>query len=691
MHRDTMRRLLWAGIMGLGVVSCGGMSGCEGCEICEVEGWPAFCDPKDPEPDAGNDAGTCTKGSGCGQGGAGGTCEMFPPDPEIPTPNDTYPDDNRVWIAYNPNGGCSQVQGWTASPAFSAIYSSGELGRYCIFTWNGPSNPMTGDTDALIANLGNTGISVEPSRRAIFPQSIPTWMHDTFMDAIEPIANIPFQGCIGVRVELLDTKADAPPPSLPVGTNRHGDSLEALISELEVSTYCNKNTSVRPEIAMPRRRNLSTNTEELVGTGGDYGNIDDLVRAADNVSTWRLNEIATKKMNMNSPMDEKLVVNLSLGLVLSGKPLDQKACDSSVNGCAVGDLSVLQAMRLLSCHGALIIASAGNSTGGPMPSTGLLAPGAFQDFKEPNDDECRALMGIDMSTGENRYDQLALDYAVVTSGHPLRPPYIPTDPLGTAHLLHAVGALDHHFDPILLTRPQGCPHFAALGLGWMDDNGMSNEPMLTGTSVSAAVVSAFAARAIAKAGPNASTQHPLNTLLALANPGSMAFDARGPCSEDPWICQNEVTTFGLLSSTPGPGQNNPNNPPWTKSVNHLKKQLCPMDPPHCIQPAGLPFGEVFSQPGPRGCISCAISTGQQPTFFIHVMDDVLVTEITLVRYRQGNIDTYHLEPSVQFVAGQTQEFQLDKFDIKLGDKVMVSGFDSSYTWSLSDQVMVVYP
>lgn len=156
-----------------------------------------------------------------------------------------------------------------------------------------------------------------------------------------------------------------------------------------------------------------------------------------------------------------------------------------------GGRAVLAALHYAACHGALIIAAAGNDPGYKEPPSGPMLPAAWETLPAPSESVCKAWFGADATA------KLAAPKTA----------YAP--------LVHAVGGVDERDHPIAGTRAKGMPRLvapAALGAAYPEDPTDAGYARLcapgaditrafvcdrttprTGTSVAAAVTSAVAA------------------------------------------------------------------------------------------------------------------------------------------------------------------------------------------------------
>jgi hypothetical protein len=517
-----------------------------------------------------------------------------------------FPDDENHWIIKDPSGNCSAHTDWKGTRVFGGgTPMGGIMATYCAYVWSGVGSPDFTPFMGLARARDLRGITPQTPT----PTTVESWAHDTFVHGVALPTGAPALGP-RVRVIVADTEQFG---SGTAGINKHGALMAALVSEVACQGLVPCSVSVETELALPRRRDPSTNTEVLVSNGGDFGRRSDLVVAIDNaLARWRFDSAS------GGPFPAMLALNLSLAFEKAPTPLPPNETFSA-------DDMVLDALKAFSCHGGAIFAAAGNHGG--LGSSQLMLPAAWQNLPGPKAKECAALLN---GKSYDFYGTFSKIYTGSHEGNPLlHRPYNPTGTKPTpGFLLHAIGAFDQGGIPITKTREQACPRFGALGLGWSEAG--TTSPILTGTSVPTAVVSGFFAAAMAQttygSGPGSITNpfikaHPQTILDALAATSpTRAFGAEGPC-EGPWSC-DDIPWFGGTPSTMTT-QNNPAGFPWLDYGGTVSPVLsiglktnCPQIP-LCEQKAASAVAVIFPTPNEPPCTRACIVDLSQHTFFIN--------------------------------------------------------------------------
>jgi hypothetical protein len=199
--------------------------------------------------------------------------------------------------------------------------------------------------------------------------------------------------------------------------------------------------------------------------GGYYGSQAELAQALDRaLAAWKVRDPTGMKV--------PLIVNLSLGWD-SVAGYDGQIVQNARELFGPAQ-SVYAAIARIVCNGGLVIASAGNHSRGSIlqSTTGPMFPAAWEKLPAPTDMECAARYGA-------------------TPPPPILPPAETYRPL-----LYAAGGVNGTDRRLLLTRDAGQPRLVAHSFEVTSTTGATmsgfNSP-LTGTSVSAAAVSAAAA------------------------------------------------------------------------------------------------------------------------------------------------------------------------------------------------------
>jgi hypothetical protein len=279
---------------------------------------------------------------------------------------------------------------------------------------------------------------------------------------------LPITGSQPVRLAFVDTAAtrETDPENFK-GTSSHGFSLINMAEQM----LCDGPdclAQVTAQLALvyewPRpgcagfNRRVNNPDCRNVTEGGNVGLISELAQAIYR-ETDRWLDVA--------PPGQRLVINLSVGwLPLFGG-------GETVANMPANVQAVYRALEQASCRGALVLAAAGNAKNGPSESVGPLYPAAWEQFAAPRGAACFQALG--------------------------GPPPVPLPPPAgdRRSIVYAVGGVRDNGQPLFNSREQGEPRMAAFGdhavVVTPPVSGVTQSTMLTGTSVSTAVVSAAAA------------------------------------------------------------------------------------------------------------------------------------------------------------------------------------------------------
>jgi len=351
-----------------------------------------------------------------------------------------------------------------------------ELGRYCAYDYVGPEGQVGShyasltvavdnypamDAATLSAdcrgefeqgNLYDSGVGVE-LREAMLANI--GW--DTGAAIMDEEGVEELRASIDVAVVDTVSQAAADDPNIDP-LSPHGLQMAELIGEVDCPTgelACRE--AIRHVLAMPRN---DWSAEPDWTLGGRHGSQGDLALGIyEAVEAWRERRLADPEASA-----PRLVLNLSVGWT----GLAEEALESSRGPHA----AVLAAARFASCHGALLIAAAGNADDELCPgdSVGPLAPARFEALAAPSEAQCAALGYAPAWT---------LDYPVFGAGlDDYRP------------LVHAVAGVDEYDEPLLNARTDSSSRLVALGSTGIVD---PNAEVLAGSSVAAALSSGAAA------------------------------------------------------------------------------------------------------------------------------------------------------------------------------------------------------
>ncbi len=441
-----------------------------------------------------------------------------PTPPPCPPPEDDPGCTGQRWVAVvNPSAPCpnDSLGIWTAAKLFKGAVGGPPpaLARYCVYEWTGarvnggatqclpygPNGPGDDEIDQLQAAVGvgaELGEDCIDTAPLAFEDDASAWARQELfrraggVDSLPPSAMDPSLP-LPVRLVAADTSPDALLGGIAVGQSRHGDTVAHVARDLA----CPKGEAaacaahVTTALGLPRfdlANPLSTDPVR----GGFFGTEGDLAQSIERlVLTWR--DEVTKGQG-----DPRLVINLSVGWEDDPERNNCDPANLAANPESLGPpaRAVLDAMRYATCHGALILAAAGNHTGGPAPSSGLVCPARWEEIPAPDPKTCAEFVG----------NSFAAAWMEQWPNLPRRPApgQVPYD-----RIVYAVGGVDHGDDPLVPTRPLARPRIAALGLlasAWdtslnaavtPNANGQppAPSPLITGSSVSTAVVSAIAA------------------------------------------------------------------------------------------------------------------------------------------------------------------------------------------------------
>lgn len=353
--------------------------------------------------------------------------------------------------------GCATVGYWSGAKLFSSA-TDDTLKRYCVYTWTGthaPSSPPlrrgdTYDMDRLaVTGMGTYG---KPSVADLAAETV---------DQLDPIGSYTSLPSHKAWLGVLDTVR-----TLPVGTSVYTassfDSHGNQVASLAQRALCDDNPGSSPTCS---GRVTSRNAIAWVRNGSG-----DFVEPANGGTIGSQADVASaiyeevKRWETYAAPNEQLVLNLSLGWH-----------PSVGGGGAPGSMPIpvratYDALRYASCNGALVLAAAGHedTPEDGAKGTGPLYPAAWEALAAPDGTECAAAF----------------------------PGTSPTASTLTTYerLVYAVGAVDRHENPIVITRPDSMPLRAAAGSHLASFHGTGLKPV-TGTSAATAVVSAAATAA----------------------------------------------------------------------------------------------------------------------------------------------------------------------------------------------------
>jgi hypothetical protein len=277
-------------------------------------------------------------------------------------------------------------------------------------------------------------------------------------------------------------------------TNEHHGSLMAFLANDVPCPESDANSTtgecgVRTHtvLALPLR---TPDTEDHVN-GGHFGRRSDLARALyQTVVTYR------DRFTAMSGEDARLVISLSLAWEPNPSLSDVCAVNPEAGGEDTASLAVRSALEFAACHGATVIAAAGNYAG---DSDGRMCPADFERVELPIVETCHALTDYDKTVkGVTTTVNFLEDFHAVFPGKPLDRPtekqQAPFQPI-----VYAAGGVvpsdddnDLSDKPLAPARPKSRPRFLAMAEGGTSTMGPLFPPSQiaesprSGTSVAAA-------------------------------------------------------------------------------------------------------------------------------------------------------------------------------------------------------------
>lgn len=590
-----------------------------------------------------------------------------------PPPEDDPGCTGQRWVAVgNPSAPCpnDSLGIWTAAKLFKGPVGGPPptLARYCVYEWTGarvnggatqclpygPGGPGDDEIDMLEAvvgagvELGEDCIDTAPLG---FEEDAADWARkELFQRAggVDFLAPSPVDPTLPrpVRLVAADTSPDAFAGGIAVGQSRHGDTVAHVARDLACpdgeAAPCAAH--VTTALGLPRV-DLANPLTTAPAQGGFFGTEGDLAQALERlVLAWR-DEI-TKGQG-----DPRLVINLSVGWEE----------DSGRRNCATGDdaeslappaRAVLDAMRYATCHGALILAAAGNDIGGITPPSGLVCPARWETIPALDPKSCEKLVGTTFTAA----------WAEQWAGLPMRPApgQVPYD-----RVVYAVGGVDQGDDPLVPPRPLARPRVAALGLlasAWdtsptaattPNTNGQppAPPPLLTGTSVATAVASAIAASVWAY-DPTRTAPEVLDAMyqsgVVLQHHGAAIPADPGTCvgTNDCMVHRLSLCrALGVPCNDPAPvgAQNEPlqNTPLPAAIATTLADEFLTASASQAYFPDTWPIPSAryptiaaspwtFPQPNWPACPACILQVQGPNDVVLHARPGVTLTDLTLV-------------------------------------------------------------
>ncbi len=434
-----------------------------------------------------------------------------PTDPTLSATGGTLQD---VWILELPQGASTCLDpdaptAWSKGPLFApsagATLPAG-LQRFCKYT-------RLSGTSAPFASVP-VGYSASPDRAVISPMGLEEVMQGAYQQTFNHFAGqvldyASLPSTVRPRVALIDTTISLEPASAPwntVGYSNHGHAMSNIVRALVCDPAGDCIADVATELAFDMRFDASGVIERNTTEGGDFASMSQLAQAIwEGTRNWE-----------DSTTSGGLILNLSLGWLPAyggddANPLTWQAAPRAVYA-AIYDAR---------CRDALVVAAAGNDTGGPSHRTGGMLPAGWNGHTVTSA-ECTTRIG---ST------------TTASAGDPLVTP---------------AGGTNHSGDDLSNARKLGRPGILAYGDHATVPSNLGSTPTLTGTSVSAAVLSSAAA-AVWAARPNWTSEQ---VIAEVRNSGTIGLPISADfCSSGPTGCGNarKISVCAALASACSPG------------------------------------------------------------------------------------------------------------------------------------------
>jgi hypothetical protein len=566
-----------------------------------------------------------------------------------------YFNDGLRWIGTA--DACVAPVEWTAERVFRTAQRP-ELAGFCLYTWSGargtvPTTPQITKLFAVSAAQGVTeDVPVVFASAAFTPeeQALFAGLRGALRVQVGDASLLPgMPATPRARVVVIDSAPDASAGHVVPGASRHGDTLAHLIEDL-VCRSGDTPDSRRCAVEVTTELALPWIARGVPGpSGGHIGTLSDVARAIERaIATWQSDRSAAPATTPG-----RLILNLSLGWEHTAQIAD---CTTDPRSAGAPARAVLAILQYAAAQGALIIAAAGNDSGGPAPRTGLTCPGRYQ--------------------------------AVAQDADPSR------------SLVIAVSGVDYQDRPLETARPGGIAGIAGLGVGgvaWTPAD--PAPPQLTGSSVSAAVASAVAALVW--------TQRPSWTpgqIVAAVHAGGSDVGAADACPLSlPQCRSHRVSVCGALVAAGVPASCAPPAPrlwscpalPAETAALAAAYATVPSSAGAIVSPAATPRHaaptvqtepSVFPQPISGTCPTCWIDAASLSTPYLTIpaLGQNLRDAAVVVRVAGGS--EYGFALGTLLLAGTSYAFPLPSgWAIQ---SATITGFDDAHLYSVTEQIFV---
>lgn len=349
---------------------------------------------------------------------------------------------NRVRSACSPQRQIAQVVKGASCPMEPNWDHEPLIGDYCVYSYMGPGVAPPLDTKPSFEAVQDDCLVVRPQRGSALEPLIGEDVRNAFAQRVGVLERSDLRvnghSTEHFRSPITVVVVDTVPRSRPLHPNaEHGENLARLIQTIGCPDTSEPScaVSVDTELGLPR---IDRDGTPDYNHGGYIGTFTDLATGIINaVDNW--------------DGTGHLIINLSVGWEFDIFDEDH-----------AGTGLVRAAAQYAHCHGALLVASAGNDGG--LCQEGLLAPAVLAEEAAPSSARCGAL-GVPPA-----HQELEVE----------------------APLVHAIGGLGYGNEDMPGARVGGRTPLMATASHGMGGDAHLTTP-LTGTSVSAAAVSAAAA------------------------------------------------------------------------------------------------------------------------------------------------------------------------------------------------------
>jgi hypothetical protein len=260
---------------------------------------------------------------------------------------------------------------WSSTPMFGED-APDELDRYCLLAWKGPGKPTPADLASLPADPTDDGhagwydrdchvVAALATPTELARNAVAQSMMETFAASLEAPTSILYPAGSNVRVAIIDSH---PSPTI-VGRNPHGFAMGAIVSQLACPSAAGPcPVEVVPELAL----NVVSATEIDNHAGGYFGFQGKVATAVYSATKAWLGSSANGE-------DGKLILNIALGWDDRYNLNEEGLMSAAVRASR-------DAIEYARCHGALVLAAAGNASGCEVsePSAGPMFPARWESF-----------------------------------------------------------------------------------------------------------------------------------------------------------------------------------------------------------------------------------------------------------------------------------------------------------------------